>query len=173
MRLPRRRRSRKLIPRFDLKGFHINNNSSEDPITGIYSKGRVILTPFTVSMCTLHPTSGADLQILPEGLRSNTVYTIITDTELVTTEEGTQIESDLIQVPTNTDRTKFRTFWIIRTFNTLNNVIPSCKAICVEYQPEFNIGLDFQNKYSVDINGTLTDYDGEDESWWDHWEDIN
>lgn len=172
MKIPRKRRSRKLIPRFDLQGFHVNKNSSIDPNTGIVTEGQVVLSPFNISMCTLHPTTGSDLNVLPEGLRSNTIYTLITDTDLTTNVEGTDIEGDIVRIPMNKDLTEYKTFWVVRVGNAYNNVIPSTKAICVEYQPDYGIGLDLNNNYSVNISGNVTSHSGGDESWWDYWEVI-
>lgn len=172
MKIPRKRRNTRLIPRFDLQGFHVNNKATTDPITGIITEGVITLSPFKVEMCTLHPTTGADLQALPEGLRQNTVYTLITDSDLQESEQGTSYEGDIIKVPVNKARTKFKTFWVMRVANALNNVIPSTKAILVEYETDYNIGIDFKQNYAIDINGTVTSYSTDDEVWWDYWECV-
>ena len=167
MLIPRKRRNRKLIPRYDLQGYHFEENLTTNEF-GRVLDGIPLLTAFNVSMCSVHSASDQDLQVLPEGFRDKRIVVLITDVELTTAQEGQDVQGDLIRIPTNSTRTEFKTYWVFKVDKAFNDVIRSNKAYCVEYSPAMaRIDLT-TNEYEVAGQGV---YQGEAESWWQYWVD--
>ena len=168
MKTPRRRRNRKLIPRYDLQGYHYEN------VTTTNSFGRVekeipVLTPFNASMCTLHSASDQDLQSLPEGFRDKSVLILITDVELTAAKEGSNIQGDLINLPTDSTKTTFTTYWVYKVDKAFNDVIRSNKAYCIEYSPDM-LPVDLTTS-TYNIFG-VGDQTGGKDSWWTYWYEL-
>ena len=165
MRIPRKSRNRKLIPRFDLRGYHFEENITTNEF-GRVTDGVPLLTAFDVNMCSVHSASDQDLQALPEGFRDKSVLVLITDVELTTAQEGTDIQGDLIRMPTDMTKTNFKTYWVFKVDKSFNDVIRSNKAYCVEYSPAMaRIDLT-TNKYEIAGQGI---FQGQAESWWQYW----
>jgi len=65
-----------ILRRIELTGYHLIGGEYVD---GIWVEGT--LTPFTF-ITSVQPLKGSELQMLPEGRRDSTSYTLFTDTKL-------------------------------------------------------------------------------------------
>lgn len=169
MRIPRKNRTRRLIPRFDLQAYHFESNTATNQFGRVVA-GIPLLTAFNASMSSVHSASDQDLQTLPEGLRDKRVVILITDVELTTAVEGDNILGDLIRIPTDSTKTTFKTYWVFKVDKAFNDVIRSNKAYCVEYSPTM-LPIDLTTgEYEIAGDGIKQ---GGAESWWQYWIDPN
>lgn len=87
------KRNNGAIPRKTLQARHVTEGYDAYG----YPTG-LTYVPFEALVCTVQPIQGKDLLLLPEGMRDKEAYTVWTETECDTVNEGTDKKPDEIQI---------------------------------------------------------------------------
>lgn len=128
----------KLIKRFHLPSVNrkvVSANDGWDNSIGEYSSQN-----FISEYCTLHPTKQEDLSIDLEGVTLDKVFTLITDTPLISATQGTDQLGCSIYISScffnfNSSVLEFigldGWYRVVSPKNSFNGVIPHCEALLV------------------------------------------
>lgn len=127
---PYKRSKRQAIRRRDLTARTVTNtlDSRNRPIADVVDE-------FTLDACTIQPAQGADLEVLPEGLRDSEVFNVFTNTPLKTAVRGTSQDSDEVFIPAPfTALPDF--FTVLKVKVWTNDIVPHYKATVVRKNPD-------------------------------------
>ena len=87
------RRTNGAMPRKTLQARHVMEGYDQYG----YPAG-LTFDPFEALNCTVQPVQGKDLQLLPEGMRDKEAFTVWTETDCDTANEGTTEKPDELQI---------------------------------------------------------------------------